>query len=222
MSADDTSREALIERVRGPLANVLYNASNSPDRAQVHILGADMRPLMDKAAAAVVDAVVMPLVEERDRLRTAIGDAWEAFGYDRSGARSSSVEFGPAGGPFVTVEEAHDYTLAEFINTVTPELEDVRTRGDAAIKRAEEAERRLAVAQERRDHWRRRFTDTAARATGLALNTHAATKVLDEYLAASDDDPHSTHDERCHERHERCLAHRVRNTLNPGDNPGKE
>jgi len=93
-----------------------------------------------EAAAAVVDAVVMPLVEERDRLRAAIGDAWEAFGYDRSGARSSSVEFGPAGGPLVTVKEAHDYTLAEFITTVTPELENVRTRGDAAIKRAEAAE----------------------------------------------------------------------------------
>lgn len=58
MTADDTSREALIESLRGPLANVLCNASNFPRRAQPHLLGADMGPLIDKTAEAVVDAVV--------------------------------------------------------------------------------------------------------------------------------------------------------------------
>lgn len=58
MTTDDTSREALIESLRGPLANVLCNASNFPRRAQPHILGADMGPLIDKTAEAVVDAVV--------------------------------------------------------------------------------------------------------------------------------------------------------------------
>lgn len=66
MTADDTSREALVESLRGPLANVLCNASNFPRRAQPHILGADMGPLMDATVEAVADAVVMPLAQERD------------------------------------------------------------------------------------------------------------------------------------------------------------
>jgi len=69
MTTDDTSRDVLIESLRGSLANVLCNASNFPRKAMPYILGADMRPLIDKAAAAVVDAVVLPLVQERDAAR---------------------------------------------------------------------------------------------------------------------------------------------------------
>lgn len=82
MTADDTSREALIESLRGPLANVLCNASNFPRRAQPHILGADMGPLIDKTAEAVVDAVVAAI----DRAEAAEAEVERLrIQWDRSG-----------------------------------------------------------------------------------------------------------------------------------------
>lgn len=110
MTTDDTSREALIESLRGSLANVLCNASNFPRKAMPYILGADMRPLIDKAAAAVVDAVVLPLVQERDAARAEalrVDEANTRMGLELTTARAEAWERGYM---FAFAQERGDHT----------------------------------------------------------------------------------------------------------------
>lgn len=63
----DDSMEA--ESLRGALRNVLCNSSNYPKPVDIHILGRDMGPLIDKTTDAV-------LAWQRSRVPEAVAESW--------------------------------------------------------------------------------------------------------------------------------------------------
>lgn len=133
MTADDTSRDALVERVALALCRATWE-QRFPEAPWEQRLW-DALPRYGQReyrndAAAVVDAVVMPLVQERDAARAEalrVDEANTRMGLELTAARAEMEELQP----HVMIDAL--YLGGERINGLQANL-------DAAIKRTEAAE----------------------------------------------------------------------------------
>jgi len=110
-----------------------------------HQTEGELRAEGERAIEAHDTEVREPLLARIAELEGQVADAWEALVGDRDGYTTMECEFGPAGGPYVTVAEPERLTLAQFVERTMPELEAELKAGRVALGQVARVERRCNV-----------------------------------------------------------------------------